>query len=197
VDSVLCAGPVTYRYDDVPVDLRGSDPWACVTERVVHRLTDLRVHGVDEVICIENQTPFESLLYEGLAREAVVVFTSGFLGSTHRRWLAHLVGAGIRRVRHWGDLDPFGLSIYRDLRNFLAGVDPTVSVTPWRMTLADLERPDAAKLATEDWIELHRYLHLSDAPQRDLAEAMKRSGRKLEQEALLVPGGSGHRAVAR
>ena len=185
VDSVLVAGPVTYVYDGFHVDLRGSAPWACITEPVVHRLHGLAIHGVDEVVCIENQTPFESLLYEGLAREAIVLFTSGFLGSAHRRWLALLVGAGVRRVRHWGDLDPFGLSIYRNLRNFLHDVDASVEVSPWRMLAADLERPDAAKLAPEDWIELQRYLHLADAPQRDLAEAMKRSGRKLEQEALL------------
>lgn len=186
VDSVLTAGPVTYAWRGVPVDLRGSEPWACVTEPVVQGLVDLRLHGVDELVCVENQTAFEAVLYEGLAARAVVLFTSGFLGSAHRRWIAHLVAAGVRRVQHWGDLDPFGLSIYRDLASHVRTLGE-VDVDPWRMDETDLDRPDTAKLTTEDWIELHRYLRLADAPQRALAEAMRRSGRKLEQEALLGP----------
>jgi hypothetical protein len=185
VDTVLAAGPVAYTWRGVRTDLRGSEPWGCVTEPVVHGLEGLVVDGVDELVCVENQTPFESLLYEGLARDAVVLFTSGFLGSAHRRFLGHLVRAGIRRVRHWGDLDPFGLSIYRDLRNHVRGLDASVAVSPWRMEVADLARPDATKLVPEDWVELHRYLRLDDAPQRELAEAMRHAGRKLEQEALL------------
>jgi hypothetical protein len=185
VDTALTAGPARYRFRGVPVDLRGSAPWAAITEPVAAELTDLQLDGVDEVICVENQTPFESLLYEGLAERAIVVFTSGYPGTVERLWLKKLVRAGIRRVRHWGDLDPWGLDIYRDLETFLGEVDPAVQVRPWRMGPEPLEREDALKLTTEDWVALHRYLKRDAVPLRATAEAMKRLGRKLEQEALL------------
>ncbi len=185
VDVVLTAGPVRYRYGGVVVDLRGSAPWAAITEPVAAALTDLELNGVEELICIENQTPFESLIYEGLAERAVLVFTSGYLGTVQRDWIAKLIGAGIRRVRHWGDLDPWGLDIYRNLASFVLCVDAEVRVEPWRMEPSPLERPDTQKLTTEDWIALHRYLKRADAPLKETAEAMKRLGVKLEQEALL------------
>lgn len=189
VDLVLTAGPVRYRHRGVPVDLRGSSPWAAVTEPVATAATELVIEGVDELVCIENQTVFESLLYEGLADRAVVMFTAGYLGSAQRAWLAKVVGAGIRRVRHWGDLDPWGLDIYRHLEECVRALDPTVTVEPWRMSPEPLERPDAQRLTSEDWIALHRYLAREDAPLRETALAMKRLGRKLEQEALLGVSG--------
>jgi hypothetical protein len=85
-------------------------------------------------------------------------------------------------------LDPWGLDIYRDLRDWMARVAPAVRVEPWRMGPEPLERPDAIKLTTEDWVALHRYLARDDAPLRETAEAMRRLGRKLEQEALLDEG---------
>ncbi len=185
VDSVLTAGPVRYRFDGVPMDLRGSAPWMAVTEPVVGGLTGLELDGVDEVVCVENQTPFESLLYEGLAERAVVVFTSGFLGTVERGWLTHLVRAGVRRVRHWGDLDPWGLDIYRDLRAHVLALDPSVEVAAWRMEPELLERPETVKLTSEDWVRLHRYLGDEGVPLREVGVEMRRLGVKLEQEVLL------------
>lgn len=185
VDVVLTAGPARFRHRDVAVDLRGSTPWAAITEPVVHTLADLELDGVDELVCVENQTPFESLLYEGLAEHAIVLFTAGYLGTAQRRWIHRLLDAGVRRVRHWGDLDPWGLDIYRDLRACVVQHHVGVEVRAWRMESGPLERPDAQKLGTEDWVALHRYLSREDAPLRETALAMKRLGRKLEQEALL------------
>lgn len=185
VDIVLTAGPASFRHRGVPVDLRGSTPWTAITEPVAASLTDLEIEGVDELVCVENQTPFESLLYEGLADDAMVLFTSGYLGTVQRHWIAKLLRAGIRRVRHWGDLDPWGLDIYRNLRSFVHERERDVEVQPWRMEPGPLERPDTEKLTTEDWIALHRYLKREDVPLRETALAMKRLGRKLEQEALL------------
>lgn len=185
VDVVLTAGPARFRHRGVTVDLRGSAPWAAVTEPVTRALTDLELDGVDELVCIENQTPFESLLYEGLADHTMVLFTAGYLGTAQRLWITRLVEAGVRRVRHWGDLDPWGLDIYRDLRDFVGGLDSTVEVHPWRMGPGPLERSDTQRLGTQDWGALHRYLARDDAPLRETALAMKRLGRKLEQEALL------------
>ena len=187
VDVVLTAGPVRYRFQGVQIDLRGSAPWAAVTEPVSTALTDVVVDGTDELVTVENQTVFESLLYEGLAERAVVVFTAGYLGTVQRNWIAALVGAGVRRVRHWGDLDPWGLDIYRDLRDWLGSVDSSLVVEPWRMGPEPLERPDTQKLSSEDWVKLHRYLATEGVPLRETAEAMRRLGRKLEQEALLEP----------
>lgn len=191
VDVALTAGPARFRYRGVPVDLRGSEPWMAITEPVAANLSDLELEGVDELVCIENQTPFESLLYEGLAETSMVLFTAGYLGTVQRDWVRKLLDAGICRVRHWGDLDPWGLDIYRDLRSFVLAQDPSVDVSPWRMGAGPLERPDTQKLTTEDWIALHRYLKREDAPLRETALAMKRLGRKLEQEALLDVQASG------
>ena len=196
VDSVLTAGPVRYRIRGVNVDLRGSAPWTAVTEAASAELSDVVIEGTVELVTIENQTVFESLLYEGLAKTAVVVFTAGYLGTVQRNWIASLVGAGVRRVRHWGDLDPWGLDIYRDLRDWLRTVDPDVVVEPWRMGPAPLERADTQKLTSEDWVKLHRYLALKDAPLRETAEAMRRLGRKLEQEALLDAPAAGSGCAA-
>lgn len=185
VDVALTAGPARFRYRGVPVDLRGSSPWIAITEPVAAELSGLALEGVDELVCVENQTPFESLLYEGLADTSMVLFTAGYLGTVQRDWIRRLLDAGIRRVRHWGDLDPWGLDIYRDLRSFVLEHAPTVEVSAWRMEPEPLERSDSQKLTTEDWVALHRYLKREDAPLRETAEAMKRLGRKLEQEALL------------
>ncbi len=185
VDIVLTAGPVRYRYRGVQVDLRGSEPWAAITEPVAAELTDVDLDGVEEVVCVENQTPFEHLIYQGMAKRTVLVFTSGYLGTVERDWMKKLIGAGIRRIRHWGDLDPWGLDIYRDLASFVGRVDAGVHAEPWRMDPSPLQRPDTQKLTTEDWIALHRYLKRNDAPLRETADALKRLGVKLEQEALL------------
>ncbi|MEZ4316976.1 MAG: DUF2220 family protein [Myxococcota bacterium] len=185
VDVALTAGPARFHYRGVPVDLRGSSPWMAVTEPVAAELSELVLEDVDELVCVENQTPFESLLYEGLADTSMVLFTAGYLGTVQRDWIRKLLDAGIQRVRHWGDLDPWGLDIYRDLRSFVLEQAPTVEVSPWRMEPEPLERSDTQKLTTEDWVALHRYLKREDAPLRETAEAMKRLGRKLEQEALL------------
>jgi hypothetical protein len=185
VDLVLTAGPAHYTFRGTPVHLAGSHPWAAITQPVAAELTDLQLDGTDRVICIENQTPFESLIEQGWARDAVLVFTAGYLGTVQRLWLTQLVHAGVRHIQHWGDLDPWGLDIYRDLRAHVHAVDPTVQVQPWRMDPAPLSRPDAQKLTPADWVALHRYLKRPDAPLRATAEAMRRLGRKIEQEALL------------
>jgi len=185
VDVALTAGPARFQYRDVPVDLRGSSPWMAITEPVAAELSKLVLEDVDELVCVENQTVFESLLYEGLADTSVVLFTAGYLGKVQRDWIRKLLDAGIRRVRHWGDLDPWGLDIYRDLRSFVLEHDPRVEVAPWRMEPDPLERSDTQRLTAQDWVALHRYLKREDPPLRETAEAMKRLGRKLEQEALL------------
>jgi hypothetical protein len=48
-----------------------------------------------------------------------------------------------------------------------------------------LERDDTVRLTVEDWVALHRYLAREDAPLRPTAQAMKRLGCKIEQEAWL------------
>ncbi|MED5370563.1 MAG: Wadjet anti-phage system protein JetD domain-containing protein [Myxococcota bacterium] len=185
VDVALTAGPARFHYRGVPVDLRGSSPWTAITEPVAAELSELVLEEVDELLCVENQTPFESLLYEGFADTSMVLFTAGYLGTVQRNWIRQLLNAGIRRVRHWGDLDPWGLDIYRDLRSFVLEHAPAVDVSPWRMEPEPLKRSDTQKLTTEDWVALHRYLKRKDAPLRETAEAMRSLGRKLEQEALL------------
>jgi hypothetical protein len=185
VDSVLTAGPVTFRFRGVTVDLRGSTPWAAITGPVVSEIDGVRLDGVDELVCVENQTPFESLLYQGLAKRAVVVFTAGYMGAVERGWLAHLIRAGVRRVRHWGDMDPWGLDIYRDIRDHVLSVDSTVQVEAWKMSPELLERSETVNLSPEDWVRLHRILADPDAPLREAALAMKRLKVKLEQEVLL------------
>lgn len=185
VHPVYTTGPFCYRFRGFTVDARSSWPWLAITEYVARELSQLKVRDTDEVICVENQTAFESLIYEGVAETAVLVFTSGYPGGPQWTWLQRLIlDGGIRRVRHWGDLDPHGLSIYRDVQRIVCAIDPAVEVQPWRMDGAALEHSEA-ELERPDWLELQRYLSDEDAPLRDLALAMKKRGRKLEQEALL------------
>ena len=186
VHPVLTAGPLRYRFRDFAIDAHSSWPWLAITERVAAELTDLDVQGTEELICVENQTPFESIIHDGVAESAVIVFTSGYPGKPERTWITRLIrDGGIRRVRHWGDLDPHGLIIYRDLVRLVRGIDATVDVRPWQMEPAHLERPDALPLESAERAHLRRYLDDPDVPLRPLALAMERLGRKLEQEALL------------
>lgn len=185
-DSLLTAGPVTYRFRGVPGDLRGSFPWSGLPFPVVDQAEALSVHGADRIICVENQTPFEVLCHQQVPERAVLVFTAGYAGRAQRRWLERLcVEGGLDRVLHWGDLDPHGLMILRDLRRFLARVAPAASLLPWRMDPKYLQLPEAVSLSPQDREQLQRYLEDPDAPARPAAEAMLSQGRKLEQEALL------------
>ncbi len=185
-DSLLTAGPVRYRFRGVAMDLRGSWPWSCLPLPVVEGLEALRVEGAREILCVENQTPFEILCRQARAQRAVLVFTAGYAGRAQRRWLVRLcLEAGIRRVRHWGDLDPHGLLIQRDLARLLADAAPGVKVEPWRMDPEQLQRPEAVPLSEQDREQLERYLQDGDAPLRATARAMLKRGVKLEQEALL------------
>ena len=119
--------------------------------------------------------------------DAVLVFTSGFLGRAERAWLARVAAVpGVKRVRHWGDLDPGGLLIYRQIRDLLAEAAPAVTLEPYRMDASALLHPAAAPLSERDRERLSAYLAAPDPPLTALAEAMLERGVKLEQEALLL-----------
>ena len=186
--AVLTAGPLSYTFRGRPVDARASFPWLAIPEPVLAELDDLRIDAA-EVVTVENLTAFEALVHDGLAERAVVVFTSGFLGRAQRRWMTHLVRhPAIRAVRHWGDLDPGGLLIYRTLQRLISRLVPAVPLRPWRMDPALLDHPLAVPLTPHDRHRLFAYLTDSGAPLRALARAMVESDHKLEQEALLLDG---------
>lgn len=186
--SVLTAGPLGYHFRGRPVDARASFPWLAIPEPVLVELDDLRIDAA-EVVTVENLTTFEALVHDGLAERAVVVFTSGFLGRAQRRWMTLLArNPAIRAVRHWGDLDPGGLLIYRTLKRLIAGANPAVPLRPWRMDPPLLDHPLAVPLTPHDQHRLHAYLADPSTPLRALARAMLESDHKLEQEALLLEG---------
>lgn len=186
--AVLTAGPLSYTFRGRPVDARASFPWLAIPEPVLVELADLRIDAT-EVVTVENLTAFEALVHDGLADRAVVVFTSGFLGRAQRRWVTQLVRhPAIRAVRHWGDLDPGGLMIYRTLQRLIAGANPAVPLRPWRMDPPLLDHPLAIPLTPHDQHRLQAYLTDPGTPLRPVARAMLESDRKLEQEALLLEG---------
>ena len=184
--AVLTVGPFRYRYRGLLVDGRASHPWTAIPEPVLRDLTDLEVEA-DEVLSIENQTPFETLSFRGEAEGRVLVFTSGFLGRAERRWVELLARhARVRRVLHWGDLDPGGLMIFRNLLGLLARVAPGVELVAHRMGAELLTHPGTQPLTPRDRARLSAYLADPAAPLRDVALAMREGGCKLEQEAVLV-----------
>ena len=184
--AVLTAGPLSYRFRDRPVDARASFPWLAIPDPVLQELEDLRIDAT-ELITVENLTAFEALAHDGLAGRAVVVFTSGFLGRAQRHWVTQLVRhPAIRSVRHWGDLDPGGLLIYRTLQRLIAASDAHVTLQPWRMDPSLLDHPLTAPLTPRDRQRLRAYVADPGNPLLPLAHAILSSNRKLEQEALLL-----------
>lgn len=185
--AVLTAGAVRYRFRGRPMDARSSAPWLAILEPVLRELTDLELDA-QEVITLENLTPFETLSYEGLADHgAVLVFTSGFMGRAERSWIERLAGhPSIRRFRHWGDIDPGGLLIFRSLYRLVKNIAPEMEVRPWRMDPELLRHPQAVPLTPRDRSRLESYLADSDNPLLPLARAMLDEDRKLEQEVLLL-----------
>ncbi len=184
--AVLTSGPFRFSFRGAAIDGRISHPWTAIPEPVLRDLVDLTVEA-DEILTVENLTPFETLSFRGEATGRVLLFTSGFLGRAERRWLEILVRAPrVRRVVHWGDIDPGGLAIYRDIADLVARVAPDVNVSPWQMDAEALEHPAAVPLTARDRIRLERWVADTEAPLQGVAQAMLASGRKLEQEALLL-----------
>jgi len=185
--AVLTAGRIRYRFRGIQVNARASHPWLAITEPVLQGLTDLEVDAV-EVITVENLTPFEVLASkQGLHDDAVLVYTAGFLGRAQRAWCRILARhPAVERFRHWSDLDPGGLYIFRDLERLLEEVAPGLELSPWRMAPEFLEHPLAVPLTPRDHARLKAYLDETQNPLRALARAMLAEDRKLEQEALLL-----------
>lgn len=184
--AVLSAGPVRLRFQGRSIDLAALVPWTAIPEPVLDGPPDIEVDA-EEVLTIENLTPFETLSFRGEARGRVLVFTSGFLGRAERRWLALLVRTGrVRTVRHWGDIDPGGLAIFRDLSALVESVSGKVRVETFRMEATALSNPAAVPLTPRDRVRLEAWVADPEAPLKDLARAMLDAGRKLEQEALLL-----------
>jgi len=184
--AVLTTGPFRIRFRDRFIDGMASLPWTALPEPVLRGIQALDCEA-DEVLTIENLTPFETLSCRGDTAGRILVFTSGFLGRAERGWMEVLVGSGrIRRVLHWGDIDPGGLAIYRDLADLVVRTSPAVQVGPWKMDAKRLSHPGAVPLTPRDRERLARWLEDAAAPLQDVARAMLHTDRKLEQEALLL-----------
>ncbi|MFT7621223.1 MAG: hypothetical protein ACI9WU_000384 [Myxococcota bacterium] len=184
-DAVLTAGPFRYRFAGHRIDAAAFVPWISIPSPVVAALTDLEV-DCGRVLTIENLTPFEAGCYAD--RDTLRIFTSGFPRQVEERWLRHVVAhPKVREVHHWGDLDPGGLYIYRTIHNAVRSAAPEVLVQPHRMDPSLLDHPATRPLTGRDQLRLDQYLADPTNPLRALALAMKASGRKLEQEALLGP----------
>jgi len=188
--AVLTTGPFRIRFRDRTIDGMASLPWTAIPEAVLREAQAVEVDA-DEVLTIENLTPFETLSYRGDTGGRILVFTSGFLGRAERKWLEHLVGSGrIRRVLHWGDIDPGGLAIYRDLADLVARASPAVQVEPWKMEPKLLSHSAAVPLTPRDRERLDNWVADATAPLQDIARSMLLDGKKLEQEALLFDEGA-------
>ncbi len=186
--AVLTTGPFRIRFQGRVIDGMASVPWTAIPEPVLSGAADIDVDA-DEILTIENLTPFETLSFRGEALGRILVFTSGFLGRAERRWLELLIRTGrIRQIRHWGDIDPGGLAIFRDLAALVANVSREVRVETWRMEPTALSHVAAVPLTIRDRARLQAWNAEPAAPLQELARAMLDVDRKLEQEALLVEG---------
>lgn len=184
--AVLTTGPFRIRFQGRLIDGMASVPWTAIPEPVVSGAADIELDA-QEILTIENLTPFETLSFRGESQRRVLVFTSGFLGRAERRWLELLIRNGrVCRVLHWGDIDPGGLAIFRNLAALVEGASGKVRVETWRMEAADLSNPAAVRLTPRDRARLQEWIADPKAPLQELAHAMLAVDRKLEQEALLV-----------
>lgn len=156
-----------------------SRPWLGLTEATVGAMTDLTVDG-DTLVTIENLTCFERYVDEGCPDGQVVLWTGGFLGEVETRWLQRLLEAGIRHVRHWGDLDPDGLAILRQIESVAA-----IPAAPLRMMPELLETALVRELTDRDREALLRQASGGGAV-AELAVAILARGGKVEQEAWYV-----------
>jgi hypothetical protein len=139
-------------------------------------MVDARV-GDPRLVTIENQTCFEAYVREGLPDGGIAVWTGGFLGEVERELIAHLVGAGVERILHWGDLDPDGLAILEHVARSVG-----VPVEPLRMEPRLLDRLPGRPLTDRD-VRLLEARIAAGGPYAELAAAMQRTGVKVEQEA--------------
>ncbi len=156
-----------------------SRPWLALTEATLGGMTDLTVDG-DTLVTIENLTCFERYVDEGCPDGQVVLWTGGFLGEAEIRWVQRLLVAGIRQVRHWGDLDPDGLAILLHVES-VAGIP----VRPLRMTAGLLKTALARELTDRDREALQRQAS-EGGPVAELALGILARGSKVEQEAWYV-----------
>jgi hypothetical protein len=184
--AVLSTGPFRIRFQGRVIDGLASQPWTAIPEPVLAQATGIELDA-DEILTVENLTPFETMAFRGEAGGRILVFTSGFLGRAERRWLEMLIRTGqVRRIRHWGDIDPGGIAIFRDLAALVAAASQSVRVESWRMETSALSHAAAVPLTARDRSRLQAWIADPAAPLQELARAMLASDRKLEQEALLV-----------
>jgi len=158
-----------------------SLPWLALTEQSLANMQDLTLAS-DTLVTIENLTCFESFVNEGPPGAASVLWTGGFLGGTEARFLTVMRDAGLRRIRHWGDLDPDGLAIMAHL-----GSVTGLPVEPFRMAPELLDRLPGRPLTERDRGLLIQWI-AQDKPWRGLAEAILARGVKVEQEAWYAGG---------
>lgn len=178
--AVLVYGPMRFRVGTLELDALWSRPWLALTADTLAAMSQVRV-DTDTLLTIENLTAFEEVVRCGDAEGQLVMYTGGFVGNLERRFVDLAAGAGVREVRHWGDLDPGGIAILRHLRACLP-----VPVRSWRMEPELLDRLPGEPLSEEDRRRLEGWLAGDPGPERELIERMLSVGRRCEQEAWFL-----------
>jgi hypothetical protein len=183
-EAALAFGSFSFTVGAHRIDASWSHPWLALTGPTLRAMQNLKV-GDTTLVTIENLTCFESYVAEGLPCGGIALWTGGFVGEAERQLIDHLVQAGVRRVRHWGDLDPDGLAIMRHVST-VAGVP----VEALRMDAKLLDTLPSRPLTDREVLLLDAWIADPASPSMELAKAMRERGRKVEQEAWYVRDGN-------
>lgn len=177
---VLCWGAWQATIMTYPVDGRAGISFVAVPSDTIAQLQNMRVEA-NQLLIIENQTPFEMMLRPPHRREKTLyLFGAGFAGHAERALVALWLRAKSDLLWFvWTDWDIGGVNIQRQWFNW-AVQEQLPPPQPYRWTRSDLQawRSVGRALKEGDREELAKMGH-------PLADLLSECGYTVEQEAML------------
>jgi hypothetical protein len=193
---IRCAGAGAFQISGRTYALEDFAPAAHLPEAWAEAWASGIGPGVRLVTTIENEYPFLSYVDErggaaGLARDGeLAVYTAGYatpgLIYALRKLAAAAPGAG---WRHWGDADVGGIRIWWLLRSRLSRPIDWFRTTPAWVDREGTQGQELSETERSALVRLDQVLATSDSSSEldvrmamDLIAALRRAGRKVEQE---------------
>lgn len=183
---VLMSGPARIEFPKSALKIDGDQwkPFLAVPEEMLAEFV-LDVSDARAILTIENEESFHAFARSGAKPDWLTLYLGGFPSKQKLRLLRALRERGLP-FHHWGDLDCGGIDIFLYLERELGIAIAPLGMEPER--LRELDR-SCRELAGG---EIARLLRIRGelSPEHalcSLIDEMMRSGKKLEQEALLDP----------
>lgn len=170
------AGPVRFHNADFDLTSR-AHPFGLATDLVDKAKIDA---SSAELVVIENPTSFYYSLRARAFDGAICLLADGRLSAPQRTLISRLVGAGVREVRAWCDIDPAGIMIADDIRNAANGA----RFNPLLLDVTSFERAPVRRKIVGQNLRYAKTLAGKDAWYSPLAQVVQKSGEWVEQEAL-------------